>query len=378
MNVLVLCHELPPVGGGAASVCHALAAELVVSGWAITALTMGWSDLPPIERTNDGVTVVRLPCGRRHQDRASGVEALRWARVASRWARRRHAEAPFDVAHAHFVIPAGLVAARLLGARRCRLPFVLTAHGTDVPGYNPHRFRLTHRLIGPLWRRVCRAAHRLVSPSQNLLQLMEAAGAGVDTRVIPNPVDTGRFIPGVKQRRILLCSRLVARKGFGSLLAALRGVELPGWEVDVVGDGPERAALQRIASQLSLPVRFHGWIGHHDPRLAEVFSRAAIFAFPSPRENLPVALLEAMAAGCAVVCAESPGNVEAVGDAARMVKCGDTSGFASAIRALAADEDSRRQLGLAARSRATAIFSVPAVTGLYREQLVAAAAARPR
>jgi glycosyltransferase involved in cell wall biosynthesis len=379
MNVLVLCHEIPPVGGGAASVCRSLAGELAASGWSVTALTMGWRDLQPRERTSLGVTVVRLPCGRRHQDWASGAEALRWARRAFRWAEQRHAEVPFDVVHAHFVIPGGLVAARLLGSRRTRLPFVLTAHGTDVPGYNPHRFRLAHRLIRPLWRRICRTAHRLISPSHSLRALIQAASPDVDPHVIPNPVDTCRFTPGVKQRRILLCSRLVARKGIAGLFAALRGIDLPGWEIDVVGDGPEFVSLRRIAAELPLAVHFHGWLDQDDPRLADSFARAEIFAFPSPWENLPVALLEAMAAGCAIVCADAAGNLEAVGQAARTVPASDGAAFARALRELAGDEASRRRLGRDARRRAEALFSTTTIAAHYREQLVEAVlAARPR
>lgn len=378
MNVLVLCHELPPVGGGAASVCRALAGELAASGWSVTALTMGWKDLQPRERTSLGVTVVRLPCGRRHLEWASGVEALRWARRASRWAQQRHAEAPFDVVHAHFVIPGGLVASRLLGSRRTRLPFVLTAHGTDVPGYNPHRFRLAHRLIRPLWRRICRTAHRLISPSHSLRALIQTADPGVDAHVIPNPVDTCRFTPGLKQRRILVCSRLVARKGIAGLFAALRGIDLPGWEIDVVGDGPELASLRRIAAELPLAVHFHGWLDQDDPRLAESFARAEIFAFPSPWENLPVALLEAMAAGCAIVCSDAAGNLEAVGQAARAGPAGDAAAFARALRALAGDEPSRRRLGREARLRAEAVFSTTTIAAHYREQLLGAVASRPK
>lgn len=373
MNVLVLCHELPPVGGGAGSACAALAQEYAVAGCRVTVVTMGWRDLPPEERSAGGVEVVRLPCGRRRHDQASAIEALRWARRAGAWARRRHARDPFDVVHAHFVMPAGLVAAGLQRSRRARLPFVLTAHGTDVPGYNRHRFRSTHRLVRPLWRWVCRAARPLVSPSESLRGLIRAAVAGAEPLVLPNPVDTRRFAPGAKQRRILLCGRLVARKGFADLLAALAGVELPGWEIQVVGDGPERRALERLAAGLAVPVRFAGWIGQDDPRLPEVFARAAVFVLPSSWENLSVALLEAMAAGCAVIASDVPGNREAVGEAALFVAPGDGPGLARAVRRLAADAEARGALGAAARRRAEAEFASRSVAARYLERLAAAA-----
>ncbi len=370
----MLCHELPPVGGGAASVCRTLVERHAAAGVRVTVVTMGWDALPAEERPAPGVVVVRLPCGRRRRTAASPVEALRWTRRAGRWVRRRHAADPFDVAHAHFVAPAGLVAARLAADRRRPLPFVLTVHGSDVPGHNPYRFVHLHRWIRPFWRRICHAAATVVSPSEELRDLLRAAGVG-EVAVIPNPVDERRFRSAVKEPRILLCGRLIEGKGFDPLLAALRGVDLDGWEVDVVGEGPQRAGLERRAADLRLPVRFHGWIGHDDPRLADVFARAAVFAFPSRRENLPLALLEAMAAGCAVVACDVPGSRDVVADAGRLVPVDDGPALAAAVRELAADATVREELGRRARERAAGRFGSARIAGLYLDRLTAAAAA---
>ena len=78
--------------------------------------------------------------------------------------------------------------------------------------------------------------------------------------------------------------------------------------------------------------------------------------FPSLRENLPVVLLEAMAAGCAIVATDLPGNVEAVGDAARLVAVGDPVALREAVVELVAQPQMRRTLGAAARRRAVEEF----------------------
>ena len=374
MRVLVLCHELPPVGGGAATVSAALAEEYAAAGCGVTVATMAWDGLPRAEVTAGGVEVVRLACGRRRREAASLPEAVRWAGRALAWAGRRHRHAPFDVVHAHFVMPAGLAAALLGARRRPRLPFVLTAHGSDVPGYDPSRFPRVHRLVAPAWRRVCAAAASLVSPSRSLRRLLAAAGVRRPTLVIPNPVDADRFVPLPKEARILLAGRLVERKGFDVLLEALRGVELPGWVVDVVGDGPQRDRLERLAAEVPVPVRFHGWVGQDDPRLPELFGRAGLFVFPTRWENLPIAPLEAMAAGCAVVASDVEGVVEAVGDAGRLVPVGDRAALAAAVRGLAADEAARRELGRRARRRVESRFARPAVAARYLGELERAAA----
>ena len=373
MNVLVLCHELPPVGGGAATVCAALAQEYAAAGCRVTVATMGWDGLPQAEVSDAGVEVVRLSSRRRRRESATPAEAARWACRALAWAVGRRI-ARYDVVHAHFVVPAGLAAA-LLGWRTPGIPFVLTAHGSDVPGYDRSRFPWLHRILAPAWRQVCSRAAVLVSPSRSLERLLRAAGVRRPIALVPNPVDADRFAPLPKESRILLASRLVERKGFHLLLESLRGAEPPGWEIDVVGDGPERGRLERLAAELRLPVRFHGWIARDDPRLPELYGRAALFVFPSRWENLPLAPLEAMAAGCAVVATDAEGVVEAVGDAARLVRVGDRRALGAAVRELAADEVARHDLGRRARERVERRFGGSAVAARYLDLLAGAAAA---
>ena len=76
----------------------------------------------------------------------------------------------------------------------------------------------------------------------------------------------------------------------------------------------------------------------------------------SRREGLPYALLEGMARGLAPVVSDVPGCVEAAGDAAIVVRCGDVPGFAAAFRRLALDGGKRASRGAAARERVARLF----------------------
>jgi glycosyltransferase involved in cell wall biosynthesis len=245
------------------------------------------------------------------------------------------------------------------------VPYVLTPHGSDVPGFDPRRFRLAHSLVGPWWRRICAGASCVASPSRSLEGLLRAAAPSIQPVHVPNPLPATAFTVRAKEEHILLCGRLVERKGFADLFESLRGVELPGWAIDVVGDGPEHARLRALARELRAPVRFHGWLEHGGPELRELFARAAIFVFPSWRENLPVTLLEAMAAGCAIVATDLPGNVEAVGECAVLVAPADRGALRSAVTELASSPSRRAELGEAARRRVAAGFSEATVVASY-------------
>jgi len=371
-RILVLCHEYPPVGGGAGAVCAALAREYRLAGARPVVVTMGFDGRPEHE-TIDGVELVRVECGRRRREMASPWEALVWARRAGRAVRSLHRRKPFRAVHAHFIMPAGIVARELW--RSAGVGYVLTAHGSDVPGFNRERLKLAHVLARPWWRRICRDAAGLVAPSHSLRTLWERKLPDRPIRVVPHGFSL-RFRPLPKERRILLCSRLVERKGFQHFLAALAGLDLPGWEVDLVGDGPMRHRLEALAARCRVPIRFHGWVEQADPRLADLYGRAAIFVFPSAWENFSMALLEGMGAGCAVITTDVSGNPEVAGDACRLTRPGDVAGLGRAVRELATAEDLRRQLGRRAAVRARS-FDWRAIAGQYLELMIPEWSAKP-
>lgn len=354
------------MGGGAGAVAVDLAAELGRLGHTITILTMAWTDLPREERTEAG-RLIRLPAGRERREEATISEAVRWARRAVGVATAAHQQGAFDVVHAHFVAPAGFAAACL--RRRLALPYLITVHGSDVPGYSTERFRLVHRLIRPLWRRVVHAAGIVVSPSDSLRRLAHAAGTDRKIEVIPHGFDPNRLLPAAKTRSILLCGRLIDRKGFHGFLDSLRGCPLDGWTIDVVGDGPLRSRLEEIALGGRLPVTCHGWLDRRSDRWSEIFGRASILALPSTSENFPVVLLEGMSAGCVILATDVGGNREVLGDAGVIVPPDDPGSGRTWVERLLDDDDLRRDLGRRARRRLCERFSWPVVTARYETVL---------
>jgi hypothetical protein len=72
----------------------------------------------------------------------------------------------YDINHTHFIFPDGILAWSL--KRSTQVPYLITAHGSDVPGYNPHRLKMAHKLMAPFWATVIRNASHIVCPSESL------------------------------------------------------------------------------------------------------------------------------------------------------------------------------------------------------------------
>jgi glycosyltransferase involved in cell wall biosynthesis len=354
-------YEYPPVGGGGGAACQDIAETLVSFGHEVDVVTTGRRGLA-CEECRRGVRIHRVACMRRHLDYVGTAEMLTEVLPAYRRAVAMHRRAPYDVNHTHFIVPTGLSSYLLW--RKTRLPYVITLHGSDVPGYNPDRFQLTHTLIHPLWRRIVTASAGLVSPSRYLRDLFHES-ADPPVEIIPNGVNFPAPPEGCKRNRILLVTRMFERKGVQHFLRALEGLRI-GWEVLIAGDGPYLPTLREMAKRVSTPITFLGFI--RGEQLRELYHSARIFVFPSVKENFPVVLLEAMGAGCAVITTNAHGCAEVVEDAAIRVAPGDAEALRSALEKLLVDDREIDRLAHLAQQR-VARFSSEFVSRRYEEFL---------
>lgn len=327
MRVLTVCRELPPIGGGAGYVAINLATELAGRGHHVELISMRFGDLPAIEHTG-GVTIHRVEVGRRDADSSRTPEMARFVVGARRLARRLANNDTFDVAHAHAIIPDGLV----LGAA-CAKRTVVTAHGSDVPGYNPDKFQVLHSVLGPWWRRAAARPTVVTAPSRHLAGLIATAGANRPVTLVPNGIDLDLFRPQPRERSVLVVTRLVRRKNVHLLLEALTEISTP-ITVNIVGDGPERPMLEAAASKLTHhSITFHGWLDHGSPEWRRLYETSRFFVFPSSSENFPINLLEAQLAGLVTIASDIPGNREVLGEAARYLESLDGRSLARSLAA---------------------------------------------
>jgi glycosyltransferase involved in cell wall biosynthesis len=219
----------------------------------------------------------------------------------------------FDLIDAHYFYPDG-VAAVWLG-RHFDIPVCITARGTDlslIPDFSTPR------------RLIVEAADRadgLITVCQALKDRLVELGTHADrVTVLRNGVDLRRFQPLDRQqaRAALGCTRrtlgsvglLIERKGHHHIIQAL--ASLPDTDLLIVGDGPERVALERLANTCGVAdrVRFLGLV--EQSQLAHVYSAMDALVLASSREGWANVLLEAMACGTPVVASSVWGTPEVV------------------------------------------------------------------
>ena len=242
---------------------------------------------------------------------------------------------------------------------------MITSHGSDVPGFNPDRFILLHRFTPPLLRRILRQA---AGPDRAVGGPAAPHRAAI-CRLYPTAhpdrewYRAGRFTSQRKESRILVATRLFERKGVQHVIEALAATPDHQHELEVAGDGPQRAALERQARDRGVPARFHGWL----PReaLDRLYERSRIFVLASMSDNFPVSLLEAMAAGCAVITTRAGGCPEVVGDAGLVVEPGDVQGLQEAMTRLIRQPAFAEELGGRAAKRVRELFGWPAIVSQH-------------
>lgn len=351
----MLNYEFPPLGGGASPSSYEYARELVSLGHEVDVVTMRYAGLSKFQ-VIDGVNVYRVPCLRGRKDICRTYEMASYLVGALPWVLRLVRVRRYDLNHTHFVIPTGILS--LMVKRLAGLPYLITAHGSDVPGYNPDSFKGAHKLVRPIWTAVINGADTLIAPTEYLKRLILEHHPEANVIVIPHGFDYGRFQPDqVKDKKVLVVTRMLKRKGVQYLLEALRGVDLDGYQVDIVGDGPYLPELKDMANEYQLDVHFWGWLDNDSAELKELYERSSIFVFTSEAENFPIVLLEAMASGQAIITVNGTGCPEVVGDQALFVQPHDPAAVREALVRLMEGERLRQSLSAGARERVEQHFS---------------------
>jgi len=368
LRILKTSYEYPPLGGGGAKVVHGIATRLAERGHQVDLVTMAFRGLPARENIN-GVNVRRVPGIRLRMSTCSFPEMIPYAILAPFHALKQARKRGYVINHTHFIYPGGIVSYFL--KRWTGLPYIITAHGSDVPGYNPDRFKLLHRVLHPVWRRVVADADLILCPSKSIEDLIREHAITVRTHVIPNAIDTNKFRPRDKDpRNLLIVTRMFERKGVQFALRAL--AEMPDqFNINIVGDGPYLDTLKSLARELNVDAKFWGHVDNDSKELKDLYETASIFVFTSEAENFPIVLLEAMIAGAAIITSSGTGCAEVVGQSGLLVPVKDAPAIKAALQQLQGDPALVQRLGQSARQRVIARFSWDGVIDqhldVYRE-----------
>jgi teichuronic acid biosynthesis glycosyltransferase TuaC len=273
----------------------------------------------------DGLQVEYVPFVSPPRPRSYGTWGAYAAPSIGMALRRLRRSFPFDLVHAHNAVPAGEAVRRA----RISAPLVISVHGGDVFHTGP-------------------GSDAGASAVRSSLRL------GAD---VPNG-----HIVAARDPTLVTVGHLVARKRHADVLRAmwLLRDRMPVPRYVVIGDGPERAPLERLAGDLGLTdqVEFTGQLPH-----AEALARmrhAHVFVLPSTDEAFGVAYVEAMASGMPAVGAlgePGPEEIAGAGDGMVLVPPGDPEMLAAAIEELFAEPRRRAALGALARATVERAFS---------------------
>ncbi len=228
----------------------------------------------------------------------------------------------YDVVHAHWLIPGGLIAALascVLGTRFP--PLILTSHGGDL-------FALRGRIYATLRRWVAAKASHITLVSKFMQETLQRESAiKTPTSVLSMGVDlTGMFKPvdGVQRlpHRLVFVGRLVEKKGAHILIRALAllRTEFPALELVIVGDGPERGKLTTLAQSLGVTSQIEFLGARPQADLPALYSSASIAVIPSiidalgDQEGLGLVTVEAIGCGCVAIASDLAAIREVIED----------------------------------------------------------------
>ena len=269
-------------------------------------------------------------------------EHVRYILQARKIIRTLHKQKPFDVCHCHFIIPTGLAA--LWCKNILKIPYIITIHGSDVPGYNPDRFRWMHSLISPVTAYIARQAAIIVSPSDYLAQLLTSQISGLNVARINYGFELYPTEGAPKQDIVLSTGRFLPRKGFLTLLQAVQHEDF-GFELHLCGDGPLREEIEAIAATSATKVVLHGWLDNQGKEFKNLLDTASTFVLLSSKENSSVSIMEAMYNKCAVIAADSSGCVEMVSNVGICINPQDLEALKLSLRKLMNDKTLRTSFG---------------------------------
>ncbi len=353
-----------PVLGGVSEHVHHLSRELVALGHEVTVVTGRLPGRAPEESDRalhaaDGYRTVRV-------GRSVPVVANKSVARVSVGARLRPRLAEIlagaDVVHAQ-----GLAAPilPLLALRASRAPVTVGTFHT----YFTREGALAYRAFFTYVANTLARLDRKIAVSQPCVDAIGPLFPGPFT-IIPNGIDAAAFRPAAPGEapagppRLLFVGRLEPRNALGTLLDAAARLKADGrgFVLQVVGDGPLRTHYERSARRLGIWDRIE-WLGMRLGERPRLYREATVFAAPCTLASFGVVLLEALASGTPVVCADNVGFRQVLRDGmpGRFTRPDDPADLAAALAELLDDPARRAEWAVLGRRLAEERYAWPGV-----------------
>lgn len=353
---------IPALHGGIERHAEEIARRLAARGHRVDVFNRPYH--PFREPVYAGVRVRRRPSlPTKHLDAASHTALCVLESIVSR---------RYDLLHLHGIGP-GILA----GAAQAFLPTVFTFHAQD---WRQEKWGALARWSLRRGESVAvRRSTAVIVVSKVLERYVQERYARPAT-YIPNGATLSPY-PGrdalgcwdlEPERYVLFVGRLIRDRGIGDLLDAWRGLESP-LRLVIVGDVQhDRRHIEELRARADARVVFTGY--QSGEALQQLYANAYLCVHPSEVEGLPIAVLEAMSHGRAVLVSDIAENREAVGEAGAQFPVRDVGGLRAALAGLLGDPARVQELGIRARERVRREYDWDSITDAT-ERVYAAAVA---
>jgi glycosyltransferase involved in cell wall biosynthesis len=278
-NVLMI-GLYPPHIGGVASYVYELTRALESLGVTVYVVTYGKASGPHVYGT---FTTSRL-------------RGLSFLATGTRKVYQIIKKKDIDILHAHYLVPPGLVG--VFAKNLSQIPLVVTCHGSDIFVFSTGWKKIISQYV-------VKSADYMVCNSKATLAVAKELSS-TDVRYIPSGVNLNQFHPlSMKREAVTYVGALSKVKGVDIFLRAMKGTPEKVW---IVGDGPERTNLERLAEELQVDCTFWGF----RTDTCEFMNKSKIVVLPSRKEGFGLTILEAMACGTPVIGRNTGGIPEII------------------------------------------------------------------
>lgn len=364
MKVAIFSDTFPPQINGVANVVYQSAKNLTALGhsvWVFTVCQKSQSKSFWAEEKINVTILPSIPAGAYRGERLS---------LPVGKAFRRLKEFQPDVIDIH--TPFGVGWEAVWAARKLKKPLVGTHH-TFYDHYLKHikaDFNWVKKFSWKYTAMFYNFCDLVLSPSHSLAQTLTQKGLKKPIEVLQNSIETDFFVPapdkktkdnlkkefGIKGKSIVYMGRVSYEKSIDQVLKAfaLLAKKEPSLTLMIVGDGPEKKKLEKLAAKLGIEnkVIFTGLL--RGENLVHALQASDIFVTASKSENMPLSVLEAMSCGLPVVAAGEKGLIEIIKDGVNgfLVTADNPSGLAKKILQLLNDESLLKEFSQASRTQA--------------------------